>query len=613
MAADNALRLAFILSATDKMSRIIDQAVKKSTDKLSSFERTTSKVGRSMVKSGAGMTAAGVAVGAAVLTVGKSTADYAGSVKDMSEATGIGTEAWQKMTYAAKISGIESEKLATSMVKFDKLIADAASGSKTAGQVFKDLGIKIKDAGGNMRKPNEIFEDIAAIFARTEDGATKTALACQFFGKSGAELMPMLNEGKEGLLNLYEAAVKSGNVLGNESLEACDVFGKKMDSVSKQIQGVALTVGASLMPMLQGLVNKFSDTIQKVTDWMQANPQLVQTIGKIAVGVAAVLVPLGVLSVIIGSIVFVSGKFMTAWRGVATAMKVGKAAMIAAKNSMLIFRVQYAALVVWQKLAAVGQWLFNTALSACPIVWIIAGIAAVIAAVVLLVKHWGTITAFFSRVWAAVKQVFKAAWDWIKNMFLNYTPHGLIIKHWDSIVDWFVNLWNKVGAVFSGLGARFYEWGRNMIVGLWDGIKSMVNNLIESVRNIGRKIANTFKSFFGINSPSRLFMSYGMNITQGLTGGLEAGGSAVEQATEGLGVQATRGAEKAMMTNTSNTSHAVNTMGGVSVSYAPNITIQGNMSEDAKQDFVKMLRQHRDEIVDIMRRETQNRERLSFA
>lgn len=50
--ANNTLKLAFILSATDKMSRIVDEAVKKSTDKLSAFERTTSKIGRSMMNAG---------------------------------------------------------------------------------------------------------------------------------------------------------------------------------------------------------------------------------------------------------------------------------------------------------------------------------------------------------------------------------------------------------------------------------------------------------------------------------------------------------------------------------------------------------------------------------
>lgn len=68
--AANTLKLAFILSATDKMSRIIDEAVKKSTDKLSAFERTTSKIGRSMTKAGTVMLGASAAVGGSILAVG---------------------------------------------------------------------------------------------------------------------------------------------------------------------------------------------------------------------------------------------------------------------------------------------------------------------------------------------------------------------------------------------------------------------------------------------------------------------------------------------------------------------------------------------------------------
>jgi phage-related protein len=559
MAADKVLRLAFILSATDKMTRVIDEAVKKSTNSLSTFGRNATKAGRSMMKSGAMMVGAGAAIGTAIIGVSKSTADYGNLAAKTARSVGMDAEGFQKLAYAAKYAGVEQQKLSAAMVRFNKNIVDAGQGSGKAAQLFKDMGIKVKDAAGNLRAPNEILADVADKFKEAPDGAMKTAAAYELLGRSGADMISLLNGGAEGLEAMGKEAADMGLVISNDAARASENFVDNLDRVKDSTRGAAFQLGAALMPILNDLAIKIKETIQSVTKWVQENPKLAATISKIAVGVSLLLVTLGTLAMVIGAVSFAIGALTS------------------------------------------------------PIGLVVLAIAAVGIAALIIVKYWNEIAAFFSRLWNRVIQIFKTAWDWIKNMFLNYTPHGLIIKHWDSIVDWFVNLWNKVGAVFSGLGARFYEWGRNMIVGLWNGIKSMVNNLIESVRNIGRKIANTFKSFFGINSPSRLFMSYGVNITQGLTGGLEAGGSAVEQATEGLGVQATRGAEKAMMTNTSNTSHAVNTMGGVSVSYAPNITIQGNMSEDAKQDFVKMLRQHRDEIVDIMRRETQNRERLSFA
>lgn len=149
--ANNTLKLAFILSATDKMSRIVDEAVKKSTDKLSAFERTTSKIGRSMMNAGTVMAGAGAAVGASIFAVGKASADYAGDMFDMARSTGMGVESFQKIAYAAKMSGIEAEKVTTSFIKFDKMIVDAAGGNKAYMQTFKDLGIQIKDSAGNLR------------------------------------------------------------------------------------------------------------------------------------------------------------------------------------------------------------------------------------------------------------------------------------------------------------------------------------------------------------------------------------------------------------------------------------------------------------------------------
>ena len=680
----DALKLAFILSATDKMSRIINDAVKKSTDKLNAFEKNAAKIAGNMTKYGAIMAGAGVGAGTALFGVGQMVADYAGSVNDMSEATGVSIEGWQQMTYAAKMSGIEQEKLATSLVKFDKQITSAAAGSKTAGQAFSDLGISLKDAEGNVRAPNEIFKDVAEVFARTENGATKTALACEFFGKSGAELMPMLNEGKEGLNGLYDAAARTGNVMSNDAIRACDEYGKKMDAVKLQAKGVGLALGAVLAPMLHKVINRVSEIIQRATDWINNNQQLANTIGKVALIGAALLIGLGSLSVAIGGVVFVVGKFNAAWRGVMAAVKIGKTLFAMASKSMLVFRIQYAALVVWLKLAAAAQWLYNKALAVCPVVWIVAGILAIGAAVYLLIKHWDKVSAFFRklwegvkkvfavawewikkmflnytpqgliikhwdtisgwfiRLWAGVKRVFLAAWNWIKQMFLNYTPQGLIIKHWDAISGWFVRLWDgvkntfssawdwirslfsslnpiewisgvwdNVSSYFAELPDRFFQFGSDIITGLIDGIKSLAASAWESITNIGEGIKTRFKSFFGINSPSTLFMEYGMNITQGLTGGLEKGAPAVAGTTEGLAVRATRNIGSEITAAGSPTS-TVNHAGGISLNYSPTINIQGSATPEAKAEFLQLLRSHRDEIVKIIRQYSENKQRLSF-
>ena len=664
------------------------------------------------------MLGASAAVGGSILAVGKSTADYAGDMYDMARGAGIGVEAFQKLAYAGRMSGVETEKLSASLVKFDRMVAEATGGNKTYMQTFEDLGIKIKDSAGNLRQPNEIFEDVADIFHNTEDGIGKTALAVELFGKSGADLIPMLNDGKAGLKAFYAEAERLGLALSNEMIAKGDAFSDQLENIGEQVKGVKLQLGAALIPALSAATEKISKVIDKITKWVQENPELAATIGNIAMTTGKWIAILGTAAFAIGSVTFIVGQFGKVFRIVSDSIKIGTKIVseykngmllfrmqyalfsvwskIAAgqfgkvfrkvsdsikigtkivseyKNGMLLFRMQYALFSVWSKIAAAGQWVFNTSLYGCPVVWIVAGIMAIIAAVVLLVKYWDEVAAWFKKLWDAIVGIFKAAWEAIKKVWSTVTGwfsnlwgrikagagkawdgikntiskarEGVqkawgsvkgwfsnlwgnvksgISNAWGGIKDWFSNLqpvewmrgaWENVGTFFENLGPRFYEWGKNLLQGLWNGITSMVDKIVEGMKNIGRRIANGFKSILGINSPSRLFAEYGLNITQGLVVGLDRGGAIVENATEGVAMQATRGITQSMQSSTVNTSTIVgggNT--GPSITYAPQITFAGSTTQEVRDEFGKMLKQHANEIMELIRKYEENKTRLSFA
>lgn len=670
--AANTLKLAFILSATDKMSRIIDEAVKKSTNKLSAFERTTGKIGRSMTKAGTVMLGASAAVGGSILAVGKSTADYAGDMYDMARGAGIGVEAFQKLAYAGRMSGVETEKLSASLVKFDRMVAEATGGNKTYMQTFEDLGIKIKDSAGNLRQPNEIFEDVADIFHNTEDGIGKTALAVELFGKSGADLIPMLNDGKAGLKAFYAEAERLGLALSNEMIAKGDAFSDQLENIGEQVKGVKLQLGAALIPALSAATEKISKVIDKITKWVQENPELAATIGNIAMTTGKWIAILGTAAIAISSVAFIILQFRKAFRAMSDAVTIGISIFKNIKNTFLVVDKAMKGYTKTQKLATVATKLFNKALKANPILTIISLIIALWAVVYSVIKNWDKIAAWFKKLWDAIVGIFKAAWEaikkvwstvtgWFSNLWggikagagkawegikntINKAREGVqkawgsvkgwfsnlwgnvksgISNAWGGIKDWFSNLqpvewmrgaWENVGTFFENLGPRFYEWGKNLLQGLWNGITSMVDKIVEGMKNIGRRIANGFKSILGINSPSRLFAEYGLNITQGLVVGLDRGGAIVENATEGVAMQATRGITQSMQSSTVNTSTIVgggNT--GPSITYAPQITFAGSTTREARDEFGKMLKQHANEIMELIRKYEENKTRLSFA
>lgn len=63
-------------------------------------------------------------------------------------------------------------------------------------------------------------------------------------------------------------------------------------------------------------------------------------------------------------------------------------------------------------LATAGQWAMNTAMLASPLTWVVVGIAAVVAAGVLLYRNWDTVKAKAGELWAKTTEVFGGIYDW---------------------------------------------------------------------------------------------------------------------------------------------------------------------------------------------------------
>ncbi|MPT48036.1 MAG: phage tail tape measure protein [Sphingobium sp.] len=97
----------------------------------------------------------------------------------------------------------------------------------------------------------------------------------------------------------------------------------------------------------------------------------------------------------------------------------------------------------------------------------------------------------------------------------------LIYKHWDTISTTFMDAVAKIKGWFSGLPEWFRSMGSNLMQGLLNVLSptALANRLID----IARRGVTAFKNFFGIKSPSRLMMSMGGYITDGLASGIDDG------------------------------------------------------------------------------------------
>ena len=113
---------------------------------------------------------------------------------DLSQRTGVSVEALAKFRKAASTSGTDIDAVAKSLTRLSRGMFEAATtGKGAAADALKALGISAKDAAGNVKSADAVTLEIANRFKAMPDGVNKTALAMALFGKSGAEMIPMLN------------------------------------------------------------------------------------------------------------------------------------------------------------------------------------------------------------------------------------------------------------------------------------------------------------------------------------------------------------------------------------------------------------------------------------
>jgi len=237
------------------------------------------------------------AIGLAGLgALGKRSIDAADNLNDLSQRTGVGVETLDKFGKAANDSGSSLEEVAKSMGKLAKGIVDPASKTNEA---LKSIGVSSTDAQGKIRGVDAIILDLADKFSKMPDGVEKTALAMEIFGKSGANIIPMLNEGKEAL-NGYSATIDK------DMAEAADKFNDSINKVTSSISGPFNQAVTALLPT----ITKLAEGIAAAATGFSQLPEPVQTIiGGIAGLVAAFVVLAPAINAIISIFTTLGGLF----------------------------------------------------------------------------------------------------------------------------------------------------------------------------------------------------------------------------------------------------------------------------------------------------------------
>lgn len=121
--------------------------------------------------------------------------EFGSKIADTAERLNVTTAEVQKLTYAAKLSGLELDDVAAAFDRLAKAKNKALEPGKSGESMrdaFSGLGIAIADL--QALSPDELFQKISEHIAATGANSTTAANAMEVFGRSGAKLIPMLKE-----------------------------------------------------------------------------------------------------------------------------------------------------------------------------------------------------------------------------------------------------------------------------------------------------------------------------------------------------------------------------------------------------------------------------------
>ena len=147
---------------------------------------------------------------------------------------------------------------------------------------------------------------------------------------------------------------------------------------------------------------------------------------------------------------------------------------------------------------------------------------------------WSGIQSITSAAWQSLTALIGMAWDGIRGLLTAGLRllRGDFEGAWAAIVETAHNLGDGLMQYFSGLPALMIDYGKNIVMGLADGMASAAGAAVESARAMAREVASSITGFFDMHSPSRLTHEYGYNIGSGLALGVDAStGLAVQSAT----------------------------------------------------------------------------------
>ena len=486
-------------------------------------------------------------------------------------------------------SGIKGSQGGTT---FNAMLRDMKKAAEDGSLAVGDMDIALYNADGTMRDMGAVMADVEEA---TKDMTTQqrdAAMGAMFGEQALKGVNVMLATGADRYNELEDAIYNSGGAASEMADVMEDNVGGALRALKSAAEGLAISFGEVLAPYIAKVAEFLANLGQRFSN-------LDERTKKIIVVVAAVVAAIGPLLIVIGTLLKVGGTIITAIKGIGTAFSfvMGIVPKLVAGlkilASVIAFLLSPIGLVIAAVVAlvAIGVYLWkNWEEVSEKLTEIWDGIKqfaedAFTALKDFLTETWESIketanevwqgmseaitevfTAiqdFFTETWEAIKETIFGVWENIREGAVNVfeSVKNFFVGIWENIRNTAVEMWARISdgirerataikdsiintvnsalEFIRELPAKAFEWGKNIIQGLINGVRNMASNLGGAIRDVASNAVKSVTNFLGISSPSKVFEDIGLNVGRGMEQGILKAENAVQSAMEEMSAPTT--------------------------------------------------------------------------
>ena len=243
---------------------------------LKGVNKNIGSIGKAMTSAGTKMAAMGAGVVGPIFASAAAFANVGSALFDMSKRTGVATESLSVLQFAANQTGTDMGGVETAIKKMQKAIFAAGDGSKEAADALAMVGLSAGDLEGLSadQQMGKIADGLMAI----EDPGARAAVAMKIFGKSGTDILPMLEGGSAGMAEFADEAKRLGLIMDSETAAKADALGDAMDAVKDSMKMAFIQVGSAVAPIMTQMAQGLAVVAAKVGKFISENQAFVVSV-----------------------------------------------------------------------------------------------------------------------------------------------------------------------------------------------------------------------------------------------------------------------------------------------------------------------------------------------